>query len=167
MWLRREGLYALAALLLLTSGCAGYRLGDDAPSVLPSDRRTLAITSVKNPTLRFRLEYRLRSLLRDELTRRNMATWTEPDKAASLMSLRILRFTVTSAVTDEEDKTTKYRVEIRLTAQIRDRESNALFWESGEVEASESFQTADRTTAEQRVLELAVRELADRMGFAY
>jgi hypothetical protein len=167
MWLRREGLYVLAALLLLTSGCAGYRLGSDAPSVLPPDRRTLAISSVKNPTLRFRLEYRLRSLLRDELTNRNMAKWTEPDKAASLMSLVIHRFIVTSAVTDEEDKTTKYRVEFRLTAQIRDRESHAIFWESGEVVASESFQTADRGTAEQQALELAVRELADRMGFAY
>ena len=116
-----RGLKRLLGLTLLfvsaVSLCAcGYNftgqgtvLGPDPDAVSRLDPafRTMAIARVENPTIEPWLEPRLRSLIRDEFTRRRFVTWVDKDKATSLLTVVIKKFTRSTSVAGQQDQSLK------------------------------------------------------------
>lgn len=161
------GILPFLFIASLTSGCAGYRFTDDSTYALAPEYRKLFIESVDNPTLMSDLEFRLRSLVRDELTGRGLVTWTPKETAAAAMRLRIVDFRSNTLLEDAEEETVKSVAFINLQAEIRSRKDNKILWESGRISRSLSFFDGEQVDTEDRVLEFAVRELADRLRYAF
>ncbi len=160
--IRNTALFCLLWLVLL-SGCAGYGAGKDDNLVLGPDHRSLYIKSVDNPTLRADLESRLRAVLRDEMTRRGNIQWSEPGAAKAYVKIRVESFTSTTSITDKYDKSVLLSANVTLSATIFDAAGGDSLWNSGNVSASQNFLTGDRAAAEEKVIDLAVRQLVDRL----
>ncbi len=156
---------AWAFLLLILYGCAGYTpLSADTPLVLEPERRQLFIKGVTNISLDPDLEPRLRSLVRDELTKRAQVIWVESKDATAYVYLNITKFSSAVTMKDADDRPLRSAVSITLNMQIRTPEGETLY--SAGTSHSESFYT-DQTDAEKRVIEFAVRKLVDNMSRNY
>ena len=155
--------FLLCCLLLAASGCAGYGVSGPDDLVLGPSHRDLYIKSVDNPTMRADLESRLRSVLRDEMTRRCLVTWTAPEDATAAVKVRVERFTSTTSISDKYDKSLLLSATVTLSATIHSTAGGDLIWNSGDVSASQNFLTGDRAAAEEKVIDLAVRQLVDRL----
>ncbi len=153
----------LVLLLPALAGCAGYGTGSDDALILPPDARNLRIKSVDNPTMRAGLESRLRSVLRDEMTKRGFITWAAPGQDTAYIDVRVERFTSTTSITDKYDTSVLQSANITLSASIHRAGTGDTLWESNNVSASQNFLTGDRAAAEEKVIDLAVRQLVDRL----
>jgi len=165
LW-RHKSLALLLFAALAAASC-GYRLGGQAPVVLPESMRTLAIAEVENPTMEAWLEAALRSSIRDELNRRGHVRWADTASAEAVMKVRVQRFTAQSSVKDEDDRTLKFAVELRLDARLLRNKDSSVIWESGNITSRQSYTGDDLSQARSEAIAMAVRELADRMGHAY
>ncbi len=160
------GLWLLAVILL--SGC-GYQFGAKAgPSVLGNGSRKVAISSVENPTLEVWIEPFVRNALHDELAVRSKVTWTQPGDADQVLDIKVDRYYVAAAVQDSSDNTLKYQVRVTLLCTLKDGHTGARIWESGPVERQEFYIAgSDKLSAGRTAIELAVRDLVDRMSHAF
>jgi predicted small lipoprotein YifL len=159
--LHRTVLLTLALLLL--AGC-GYKNTQSGPVALPENKRKLFLEDVENPTLETDLYARIRSLVRDELTRRGQVQWVPRGAAEALMSVDIRTFTSRASVKDAEDETLRSTASITLDAEIVSATDRSVLWTSGEVSASEPFTTGGQEDAEERAILLGVERLVDRLG---
>ena len=168
MWLRHSIFLLIAAAFLSSIGCGGYHFAADEPLVLPEGQRLLAIEEIDNPTMETWLSPRLRSLIRDELSMRGNVTWTSRADADALLTVRVLRYTVSAKVKDDMDRTLKRVVEIRIEATLTRTSDDTIIWESGPVITHETFLTDEELSfARTRAAQIAVRQLADRLGHAF
>jgi len=170
--MRYAGLALLLALLLALGGCGysftGQSAGDpDAASRLDPAFRKMALARVENPTVEPWLEPRLRSLIRDEFTRRRVVTWTDKDKATSLLTVVIKKFARSTLVAGQQDQSVKLSTGLTLVFRVHRASDGAVLWESAELNQKESFFPGDSEGADLRVTDLAVRLLADRMTQNY
>lgn len=162
-------LLALAALL---GGC-GYRFtgqsyaDDENVSVLAPQYRDLAVARIENPTVEPWLEPRLRSLLRDELTRRRLAHWVERSRATALITVHVKQYTRSTALAGQQDQSLKLSTSITYSVRVRRAGDNLMLWDSGEQTQTESYYPGDADGADMRVTDLAVRRLADLMTQGY
>lgn len=169
------GLALLLAAALTLSGCGytftgqGTLLGPDTGAVSRLDPafRTMALVRVENPTVEPWLEPRLRSLIRDEFTRRRFITWTDKDKATSLLTVVIKRFTRSTVVAGQQDQSLKLGTGLTLIFRVQRASDGAVLWDSGEQSQSESFFPGDSEGADLRVTDLIVRRMADLMTQNY
>ncbi|MBU1041626.1 MAG: hypothetical protein KKF77_11060 [Proteobacteria bacterium] len=169
------GLALLLAAALTLCGCGytftgqGTLLGPDpaAASRLDPAFRTMALVRVENPTVEAWLEPRLRSLIRDEFTRRRFITWTDKDKATSLLTVIIKKFTRSTVVSGQQDQSLKLGTGLTLIFRVQRASDGATLWDSGEQSQSESFYSGDSEGADLRVTDLAVRRMADLMTENY
>lgn len=171
--------YLGLALLLaaaLTLSCCGYTftgqgtvMGPDPEAISRLDPafRTMALVRVENPTVEPWLEPRLRSLIRDEFTRRRFITWVDKDKATSLLTVVIKRFTRSTVVAGQQDQSLKLSTGLTLIFRVQRASDGAVLWDSGEQAQSESFFPGDSEGADLRVTDLAVRRMADLMTENY
>ncbi|MDD4951634.1 MAG: LPS assembly lipoprotein LptE [Desulfovibrionaceae bacterium] len=157
---------AAAAAALLCLSC-GYHLAGEGPLVLDKEHRELFIAEVANPTTETWLGPRLRSLLRDELTRRGQIRWVDRGRASALVKLEVTKFSRGSAVYGVEEQTLRYEVELRFRARIVSAVDNTLLWDSGEITQTEPYFGNEQTAADNTVTEQAVRRLAERMSENY
>ncbi len=176
-----RGLKRLLGLTLLLASawslCAcGYSftgqgtvLGPDPGAISRLDPafRTMAIARVENPTIEPWLEPRLRSLIRDEFTRRRFVTWADKDKATSLLTVIIKKFTRSTAVAGQQDQSLKLSTGLTLVFRVHRASDGAILWDSGEQNQSESFFPGDSEGADLRITDLAVRRMADRLTENY
>lgn len=153
----------MVCLLLLSLGGCGYGYSR-GQSVLPEDKRKLAIVEIINPAPLSWLEPRLRSLIRDEVTRRGIATWAAPDKADALMTIDIERYYRRSSVTGQDEETLLSTATISFEATIRSAVDRSVIWRSGKITRKWQFQPAHGEDADMEVTKLAVRRLADLMS---
>lgn len=160
------GLAALGLAALGLTACGGYRLTGGS-MMLDEKFRELAIDEVRNPSLETTLEPRLRAMTRDELTRRGGVRWVDAGRAKSLLRYNIKRFLLTSQVKGVQDVTLKYKAEIELSARILNKEDGRVLWDSGSITVTESYYAGGEDEAENLVLELAVRRVADLLGEGY
>lgn len=157
---------AALVLILVLAACSGYRMtSGDAPLALPEGTRTLFLKDVENPTLYPEAGAQLRALVRDEFTRRGGVVWTGPDEASAYLHLKIVSFTTSAAVTDEDDETLKSNASISLEGRITRRSDGSEVWR-GRASHSESF-LSDREAARESVIEHAARKLADALAQNY
>lgn len=156
------------AMTLLLAACAGYSVTStdgEGPLVLPEDARALFLKSVENRTMYVEVPATLRTQVRDEFTRRGRVAWVDRESATAYLHLKVVSFTHSAAVTDEDDETLKSSASIALEAWITRKSDGAELWR-GEASHGESFIT-DRASAEASVVEHAVRKLADRLAQNY
>lgn len=174
--LRRSlGLALLLSTALTLCGCGysftgqGTVIGPDpeAASRLDPAFRTMALVRVENPTVEPWLEPRLRSLIRDEFTRRRFVTWADKDKAASLLTVVIKKFTRSTVVAGQQDQSLKLSTGLTLIFRVQRASDGVILWDSGEQGQSESFFPGDSEGADLRVTDLAVRRMADLMTQNY
>ena len=172
---RAARLVALACLLLasLILGGCGYRFtgssisDEESVNVLPPQYRDLAIIRIENPTVEPWLEPRLRSLIRDEFTRRRLANWVERSRAAAFVTVQIKQYTRSTALAGAQDQSLKLNAGMIWVVRIRRAGDNLLLWESGEMTQGESFYPGDADGADMRLTDLAVRRVADLMTEGY
>ena len=163
----------LAALALLSLGGCGYKFtgssvsDEESVNVLPQHYRDLAIIRIENPTVEPWLEPRLRSLIRDEFTRRRLANWVERAKAAAFVTVQIKQYTRSTALSGAQDQSLKLNAGMVWVVRIRRAGDNLLLWESGEMTQGESFYPGDADGADMRLTDLAVRRVADLMTERY
>ncbi|WP_018124366.1 LPS assembly lipoprotein LptE [Desulfovibrio oxyclinae] len=154
------------ALLLLTllavAGCGyGFSRGK---SVLPEQYRTLAIAEVKNPAPLSWLEPRVRSLLRDEVTRRGLAEWASGERADALITIEIEKYYRRASVTGEDEETLQSDAKFVFEGIIRSSVDGSVIWRSGTISQDWPFQAGEEDEADAKVTELGIRRLADRMA---
>ncbi len=162
-------LVAVLVLALVAASCSGYRAASDreAPLKLPEEYRDLYLRSVENPTMNPDLEARLRTALRDELTRRARVLWVGREQATAYVDLKVNRFTSQTSLTGADDETIKSTASIDLSATIVRRADGSRIWGADHVGYSQSFSGDAKAEAEDAVLDIAVRRLVDRLGQAY
>jgi hypothetical protein len=150
------------------AGC-GYGVGGSGgPSVLDAEYRTLAISGVDNPTTLSWLEPRIRSLLRDELTRRGTVNWVDDQtKADALISISIVRYYRPTAVEGSSDQTLRSSAIFNFNAEIKSATDGHIIWSSGEINQDWPFYSGQEDEADTEVTRLGVRRLADRMSQNY
>ncbi|MBU1248265.1 MAG: DUF4136 domain-containing protein, partial [Proteobacteria bacterium] len=132
--------------------------------------RTLFIESVENPTTETWLGPLVRSMFRDELTRRGWTNWDSRGNADGLVQITIDKFSRTSTVTDENADTLKFVSSISLSAQITDRDSGEVLWNSGSVSWGGTYygtNSSPETTADTFATDHAIRRLADLLSQGY
>jgi hypothetical protein len=168
---RYLGLSLLLAATLALCGC-GYTFtgqGPDAEAVSRLDPafRKMALVRVENPTIEPFLESRLRSLIRDEFTRRRFIAWTDKDKATSLLTVVIKKYSRSTTVAGQQDQSLKLSTGLTMIFRVHRAGDGALLWDSGEQSQTESFFPGDSEGADQRITDLAVRRMADLMTQNY
>ncbi len=160
----------LLALLAVATLSCGYTFSQQGSSALPTETRTLFIESVENPTTQTWLGPRVRSLLRDELTRRGWTRWTDRNEADGLMKVTIHQFLRESSVKGASEDTLKYTSSITLSACIVSRDTGETIWDSGNVSWSGTYYGTSnslKSTADEFATVHAIRRLADLLGQGY
>lgn len=159
----------LAVIALIMFGC-GYGFKSQGSDALPKEMRTLFIDKVENPTTEAWLGPKLRSLLRDELTRRGWTRWTDRESADGLVTITVHRFTRETTVKNESEDSSKFSASVTLSATIRNPDNGQEVWSSGQLSSSESYYLVGQATEEtagQSAADLAIRDLADRLSQGY
>ena len=158
----RRRLFILCLVSCLT-GC-GYHFSSLSPVSLPQGYSCLYISRVVNPSQESWLEPKIRSYLRDELTRRGQMRWVSKDKAEVLVRINIKEFS-TASVKGKNDLSIKYVAQVVLEVQMLSAKDKALIWTSGQINGSKSYynENEKREAAEQAV-EKALDLVVDRLG---
>lgn len=155
--------FLLLPLLLLLVSC-GYNFADGQTASLPPEFRKLFIDRVENPAPESWLEPRIRSLLRDELSRRPWATWTDRKDATALVRIDIQSYHRQTKVTGEDDVSLQYEVSIKLSGTVVDNLSGRVIWSSGSISEEWPYEAGNDEIADNKVTELAIRRFVDRMS---
>lgn len=158
----------LAAALLMLAAC-GYSMGGAGDrSVLGPEFRTLAISGVENPTTLPWLEPRIRSLLRDELTRRGVVTWTDSrNRADALIHVTIHKYFRPTAVEGARDQTLRSSAIFQFSVDITSATDSSVVWRSGQITQEWPFYSGQEDEADAEVTSLGIRRLADLMEQNY
>jgi hypothetical protein len=159
----------LLAGMTLLLGC-GYGFKPQGTDALPRQTRALFIDKVENPTTEAWLGPKLRSLFRDELTNRGWTQWTDRSKADGLVTITIHQFTREASVKDDKEDTTKYSSSVTLSVTIRDRDTGAQVWASGQVSRSDSYYDtahSPKYIADKQAARYAIRRVADLLSQGY
>lgn len=157
------------ALLALLCSC-GYSMNPESgPVVLNQDQRKVAIGTIDNPTQYTWLNAKIRSVLRDELTRRGWVTWVDKGEADALIDIEITHYHHDTDVTGDDEKTLRRAVTFTFEARILSALDNTTIWESKKISVNERYFSGEqeKAMADHRAAELGVRALVDRMSQNY
>ena len=161
-----KNLIVLLCLVFAITAC-GYHNSATEPNRLGEKFREIAINKVENPTLERWLEPELRSLLRDEITRRGQLVWVDKSKAEALINIRVISLSSGSRILGNKDATLKYDKTLKIQMRITSAADGSLLWNSGPVEVTESYYTGEEDATNALVTELLVRRIVDKMNQAY
>ncbi|NDV26603.1 LPS assembly lipoprotein LptE [Desulfovibrio sp. JC010] len=156
----------LLCVVFAVSAC-GYHNSETEPNRVGKQFREVAIAKVENPTLERWLEPKIRSMMRDEITRRGQLVWADKSKAEALFNIRIIELSDGSRILGDQDVTLKYDMTLRVEMKVNSANDGSLIWSSGPLEVTESYYTGEEDATQQLVTKLMVRRLVDRMNQAY
>ncbi len=159
-------LILLLCIVFAVSAC-GYHNSASEPNRVGEQYREIAINKVENPTLERWLEPKMRSMLRDEITRRGQLTWTDKSKAEALINIRIIELSDGSRILGNKDTTLKYDMTLKVQMKVTSAADGTLLWNSGPVSVTESYYTDQEDETRQLITKLMVRRLVDKMNQAY
>ncbi|WP_319762286.1 LPS assembly lipoprotein LptE [Maridesulfovibrio sp.] len=159
-------LVLLLCLVFAVSAC-GYHNSATEPNRVGEQFREVAIAKVENPTLERWLEPKIRSMLRDEITRRGQLVWTDKSKADALFNIKVLELSDGSRILGDQDVTMKYDMTLKVQMKVTDATDGSLIWNSGPFSVTESYYTGQEEATKQLVTKLLVRRLVDKMNQAY
>lgn len=149
----------MVACCLMLTGCAGYTLSADAPSILGDGSKTIKIKGVENPTFYADLPYIVRSDVRNEVTARNLAVWRDSGPTDYTLQIRITRLTVRRWGGLDEDTRTVFTSTMGMEFIVYDGKTNAVFWRSGVQTYSENINTYEEESA----LEVSSKRLTEKL----
>jgi outer membrane lipopolysaccharide assembly protein LptE/RlpB len=156
-------IFLTSQLLLLLSGC-GYHFSSLSPVSLPRGYSCLYISRVVNPSQESWLEPKIRSYLRDELTRRGQVRWVSKDKAEILVRINIKEFS-TASVKGENDLSVKYVAQVVLEVLMFSARDKTLIWTSGQITGNKSYYNEnEKKEAAEQAVEKALELVVDRLG---
>ena len=158
-------LFLLVLTTALLASC-GYHAAGEGPSVFEGKAKTIYLAGVDNRTPETWLGPRLRAVLRDELSRRGYAEWTDREHADAIMHITVQRYYRKASVRGTDDETLRYSASMDWQVRITARDG-ALVWDSGMRSISRDYYFDDQTELDKTVTDLAAREMADRMTQAY
>lgn len=160
----RAGLLIVLGFLL---GACGYQWqGFNDPtvdSVLGDGSKTLKIDKVEQASMFPWVPYYLRSLIRDEVNLRKLATWVDSGAADYTMTVRMPMFQIRSYASDAEDVTLLNAATVELELVLYDGTSGAVVWRSGLISYAENYENTRESVAIREVLAQAVYRVLDRM----
>ena len=156
----------LLCAVFAVSAC-GYHNSATEPNRIGEQFREVAIAKVENPTLQRWLEPKIRSMLRDEITRRGQLNWVEKSKAEALFSIRIIELSDGSRILGDQDVTLKYDMTLKVEMKVNSSSDGSLIWSSGPIEVTESYYLGQEEETRQLITKLMIRRLVDRMNQAY
>lgn len=166
--MRRLAFAVLTTVLIagLLAGC-GYQFAGKEKSIFGSSRSTLRLTGVDNPTMYAWLPNTLRSLMRDEVNKRHLATWVDSSPSDYSMRIKINDFTLRSAVRDSSDTTLLYSASLTFEATVYSGATNTVVWRSGKEHLSRTYDSKDEEAAGSEAAQLLVQRVCDRMRHAF
>ncbi|WP_432738001.1 LPS assembly lipoprotein LptE [Maridesulfovibrio sp. FT414] len=156
----------LLCLVFAVAAC-GYHNSATEPNRVGEKFHEIAIAKVENPTLERWLEPQLRSLLRDEITRRGQLVWVDKSKAEALINIKIISISSGSRILGNKDTTLKYDKTLKVQMRVTSAADGTLLWNSGPVEVTESYYSGQEDATNELVTELIVRKIVDKMNQAY
>ncbi len=159
----------ITALLSLTllSGCAGYQFAGKEKGIFGDPSSTLRMVEVENPTMYAWLPHRLRSLMRDEVHRRNLARWVDTSPSDYSMRIIISEFRLRSHARDASDTTLLYSATLGFEAIVYSGTTNSVVWRSGKEYLSRTYDSKNPEEAGTDAAHLLVQRVADRMRHSF
>ncbi|MBT8762685.1 hypothetical protein KFV02_01915 [Desulfohalobiaceae bacterium Ax17] len=151
-------------LIFLLCGC-GYHFSSFSPVTLPRGYTSLYISRVVNPSQESWLEPKIRSYLREELTRRGQVRWVSKDKAEVLIRVNIKEISTASSIKGENDQSIKYVARVVLEVLMFSAMDKTLIWTSGLINGNKSFYNeSEKKVATEEAVERALDLVLDRLG---
>jgi hypothetical protein len=148
-------------LMLMVSGCAGYRVG----STLPKSVQTVSLAIV-NETDEPSIEVAVMKALRAELQMDGRLEVRSPDEADAVLSVTLTSYYLAPLAYDHDRGTLvrEYRVEVTGRAVLSDADTEEVILETPVVRGEADFPyTADLTTAKLGALPGAANDLARKV----
>lgn len=150
---------AAVLLLLLSSGCASYRLG----SMLPDDIRTVYMPTCENQTAEPQIEQDVTAAILSQIQLDGSLKVRAEDEADTLLEVTLIRFWLDPVAYEKEEASTanQYRLSIRASFVLRRRADNTVVAESPGITGWYDFEFAGDMTSSKNV---ALRPAADDLG---
>ncbi len=155
----------LFVLLLSTLSACGYSIrgqeGVIPSSIIGEPTKTIKIQGVEQPTLHPWLPYFVRSVLRDEITERNIATWADSEETDFELFVNITDFQIRSYGSYAYSSLLTAKASLELT--LFDGTSNEIVWKSGSIKYSETYESGNEEVALRELVVLLVQRAIDRL----
>ena len=150
---------AAVLVLLLSSGCASYRLG----SMLPDDIRTVYMPTCENQTAEPQIEQDVTAAILSQIQLDGSLKVRAEDEADTLLEVTLIRFWLDPVAYEKEEASTanQYRLSIRASFVLRRRADNTVVAESPGITGWYDFEFAGDMTSSKNV---ALRPAADDLG---
>jgi len=152
-------------LLVFLVGCGYTWRGEQGSiatqSIIENNTKTLKIQAIEQPTLYPWLSYFVRSVLRDEITQRNIATWVDSGSADYEMLVTIKDFQIRSYGSYAYSSLLTARTNMELT--LYDGKTNAIIWQSGPITYSETYEDVNEDVALKELVIIIVQRSIDRL----
>ena len=150
---------AAALLLLLTAGCANYRLG----SMLPDDLKTVYIPTCKNETAEPLIEQDVTRAILAQIQMDGSLRVASADDADTVLEITLTKFWLDPVAYEAGKSSTanQYRMSIKASFVLRRRADNSVVVDSPSVTGWYDFDFAGDMTSSKNV---ALRPAAEDLG---
>ena len=150
---------AAALLLLLTAGCANYRLG----SMLPDDLKTVYIPTCKNETAEPLIEQDVTRAILAQIQMDGSLRVASADDADTVLEITLTKFWLDPVAYEAGKSSTanQYRMSIKASFVLRRRADNSVVVDSPSVTGWYDFDFAGDMTSSKAV---GLRPAADDLG---
>jgi len=150
---------ALPLLLLLSTGCASYRLG----SMLPDDIRTVYMPTCINETTEPMIEQDVTSAILSQIQTDGSLRVVSKDMADTILDVTLTKFWLDPVAYEEGQSSTanQYRMNIRASFVLRRRADQSVVAESPGVTGWYDFNFAGDMTSSKNI---ALRPTAEDLG---
>ena len=150
---------AAALLLLLTAGCANYRLG----SMLPDDLQTVYIPTCKNETAEPLIEQDVTRAILAQIQMDGCLRVASADDADTVLEITLTKFWLDPVAYEAGKSSTanQYRMSIKASFVLRRRADNSVVVDSPSVTGWYDFDFAGDMTSSKNI---ALRPAAEDLG---
>ena len=150
---------AAALLLLLTAGCANYRLG----SMLPDDLKTVYVPTCKNDTAEPLIEQDVTRALLSQIQMDGSLRVASEDDADTVLEITLTKFWLDPVAYESGKSSTanQYRMSIKASFVLRRRADNSVVVDSPSVTGWYDFDFAGDMTSSKNI---ALRPAAEDLG---
>ena len=150
---------AAALLLLLTAGCANYRLG----SMLPDDLKTVYVPTCKNETAEPLIEQDVTRAILAQIQMDGSLRVASADDADTVLEITLTKFWLDPVAYEAGKSSTanQYRMSIKASFVLRRRADNSVVVDSPSVTGWYDFDFAGDMTSSKNI---ALRPAAEDLG---
>ena len=153
---------AAALLILLTAGCANYRLG----SMLPDDIKTVYMPTCVNKTTEPLIEQDVTRAILSQIQVDGSLRLAAEDSADTILTVTLIKFWLDPVAYDDDDASSanQYRMNILASYVLSRRADNSVVTESPRVVGWYDFDfTGDMTSSKNVALRPSAEELGRRI----